>query len=633
MKPEHKKSILENIGKKSIKEIAGELGIKERKIQRFLKDKEIMEKGIPEKKYKDETQAEVIATKKQVHLLFITAIFLLVFLSYSNTFKNDFIWDDEFLVINNSYIKNFSHITDIFKTYLASSSGNINNFYRPIQELSYMIDYFLWGNKPPGFHLTSIFLHALCAIAVYILSLRLLKNSVAAFVSGALFGAHPINTEAVTYVAGRADPLYLFFFLTSFILFLKSTDSLIQKKGAKIGFYILSVFCYVLSILSKEIGIMLPSMLVIYIISFYSNRPIRNRLYALSIPFACVAFFYIVARKTFLDFSGIAPSFVMGKFNIYMRLLTTFKAIWVYIGLLIMPIGLHMERTIAVAQSILEPYSLLATLGILTLSLSIWRSYNYSKKIFFICIWFFIGLLPVSNIIPINSFIAEHWLYLPAISLYMLAGLSIAKIFDRRSDKPFSVSKIISGIFVLIAIFSFYSALTIERNKDWKDEISFFKNTLKYSPNNARLHLNFGNTYSEHGQEENAIEEYKKAIELQPKYPEAYSNIGAAYISMGRYKEAKDSIEKAISLKPDFPNALYMLGSLYEREGDYKKAEGFYLKALNIMPDFIAAHMQLGRIYLNTGEREKAVFHWKNVLQIDPNFPEAKQLIGEYENR
>ena len=113
----------------------------------------------------------------------------------------------------------------------------------------------------------------------------------------------------------------------------------------------------------------------------------------------------------------------------------------------------------------------------------------------------------------------------------------------------------------------FFSILTFERNKDWKDGIVFFKNTIKYSPNNARLHLNFGNVYGNEGKDEDAMREYKKALELRPDYAEAYSNIAGIYMSQGNYTTAKQYLEKALSLKPNFPAAQRMLGIIKEQEG------------------------------------------------------------------
>lgn len=223
-----KKFLEEKYRSLSDKEIAKELGIKKSAVRKALKsmklertaeEEMLVVGGDNDGSEKPDSMSR--KTKGWINLISIAIIIVFTFAAYANSLGNDFIWDDEFLVRDNMYIRSFSHLKDIFTSYLASSSGNINNFYRPLQDLSYMIDYFFWGYDPMGFRLTNIILHSLCAALIYILMARILGDYRPALLAGLFFGVHPINTEAVTYIAGRADPLYLVFFLSSFILFLK----------------------------------------------------------------------------------------------------------------------------------------------------------------------------------------------------------------------------------------------------------------------------------------------------------------------------------------------------------------------------------------------------------------------------
>ena len=630
MKPRHKEFILKNIGKKSVKAIAEELNLRERNVQRFLESRGLKSGAPVRVSYSEDKAMPAPKEKRAIHIFFVAAIFTLVLAAYFNALPNDFIWDDHFLIRDNLYIKNFRHFFDIFKTYLASSSGNVNNFYRPIQELSYMIDYSLWGYHPFGFHLTNIILHGLCAIAVYLLSLRVLKNSLAAFIAGALFGIHPINTEAVTYVAGRADSLFLLFLLLSFILFLKSLEYLKKENRLPLGLYTFSIFFYILSILSKEIGLVFPALLLLYLWTFTTSPAARHKLSLLVMPFGAVILLYALARKTILNFSHTAPLFLMAKFNLTERLLIAFKAFCGYLYLFIVPLGLHMERSVRFARSIVEPKTLGAVLVMGILVLLIGRSYKHSKKVFFAGMWFLIGLLPVSNIIPLNSFMAEHWVYLSSIGIYMMAGLGVANIFYRDFSPRVPAVVKMTTIVILSAGGAYFGFLTFQRNKDWKDEITFFKNTLTYAPDNARLHLNFGNTYNDRGQIEEAIQEYKRTIELDPNFMEAYFDLAHTYFGLGNYAEAKKYVEKALALKPDLPQGLQLLALIKQQEGDTKEAERLYWAALKIMPAYVKCHINLGLLYLSTGEKAKAISHWKEALEIDPANAEARQLLATY---
>jgi Tfp pilus assembly protein PilF len=502
----------------------------------------------------------------------------------------------------------------------------VSNFYRPLQELSYMVDYFLWGYDAMGFHLTNLLLHAACAVLVYTILLRILGDLRPALIGGALFGAHPINTEAVSYIAGRADSLFLMFFLLSFLLFIKALESLKDGRGDIKALSIYSVMAYAAAVLSKEIALILPLFLFLYQRTFVDDKQLKVKPQRLYMPYICVFAVYAFLRKTVLDFSAMAPSNILARFDIYQRMVTTCKAFVVYLKLLVLPLGLHMERTVKVSESLMEPSAFGSALILGVICFYIWKARKYSKKIFFFSIWFFLGLIPVSNIIPINSFIAEHWLYLPAVGLFAVAGIGLSRLSEikGRGILPKLISVIVSAMLI-----GSYSYLTIQRNKDWKDEVTFFKSTLKYRPDNARLHLNFGNTYSETGMHFEAIEEYKKAIELRPDFATAYGNIGSVYIDLGRYELAVEYIEKALDIKPDYPDALYNLGIIYE-DTDVNKAEEYFKRALQLRPDYLNCHTALGFLYMRQGRIREAKRHWKEALRINPREKKSAEMLRVY---
>jgi len=561
MKPSHKEYIDKFIGVKSAETIAKELGIRERNVIKYVKQIGLTKRPAQDRTKTEKTAETARPVKKWIHALCAVVIIAATALVYSNAVQNDFIWDDEFLVRDNTAIKDLGNALNIFKTYLAETSGNINNFYRPVQELSYMIDNFLWGYFPFGFHLTNIILHALCAVLLYVLCLKILKSWIPALITALLFGVHPINTEAVTYVAGRADPLFLLFFLISFILFISAVER--SKDSSKAGYFPLaaSIICYAVSILSKELGIILPVFLAAYIFIFL-NRHERQRILGYLAPYAVVFAVYVILRSTVLDFSDTAPSSVMAKFNLYLRMLTTFKAICVYLVLLVLPLGLHMERRIKIAETFFTPEVFFAAASVFTIAVLMYFFYRNSRKAYFAGLWFFIGLIPVSNIVPINSFIAEHWLYLPAIGVFMLVGIAVDHAI-LRSDRNSAANFIkIVTILSLLAVTTAYGMLTYQRNKDWKDGITFFKSTLKHSPSNSRLHLNFGNVYTHMEMYDEAMQEYEAALKIRPDYAEAYSNIANIYIIRGDYQKAETYLKKALEFNPKLPAAVKMMRSL-----------------------------------------------------------------------
>ncbi|KJJ85291.1 transmembrane and TPR repeat-containing protein 4 [Candidatus Omnitrophus magneticus] len=558
-------------------------------------------------------------------------IFGLTFFVYSNTLKSDFIWDDEYLILNNSQIKNFQHFPNIFKTYVGYGSENINNFYRPMQELSNMIDYSIWGAHPFGFHLTNVILHSLTALMVFILIKLISRNTLAAFFAACFFGIHPVHTEAVAYIAGRADSLYSFFFLLSLTLFIKSVTSSKEKPISSFFIYSASFLFFVISLLSKEMVIIMPLLCFLYLFYFHKKTD-THFLYGKNlwkcVPYAIIVVIYGVLRATLLSFSDIAPASAFEKLPLIFRLFTFFRTVGIYFRLLILPTDLHMERSVPTTRNIFDIEAILCLLMICGIIWIAYKTFSRGNKfISFSITWFFVNLLPVSNIVPINSFLAEHWIYMACIGPLTLAGLGLSWLWKNIPKEGRSL-RIAFILFVSVLIYS-YSNGTIERNKDWKDEISFFSSTLKYNPRNARLYLNLGNTFFEKGDIDNAIAQYKKAIGIHKDYAVAYGNIGSAYLNKNDVANAQEYLEQAIKLKFNYPIAHYNLGIIYYNKNKFSEAINELNTATKQLPQLYQAWNMKGRTYLKIGQIPEAKEAFNTSLQIFPDQPPIKKALSK----
>ncbi|MBF0216223.1 MAG: tetratricopeptide repeat protein [Candidatus Omnitrophica bacterium] len=552
-------------------------------------------------------------------------VFLIGFMAYSNTLKADFIWDDEYLIINNSQIKNFSHLGEIFKTYVGYGSENINNFYRPMQELSDMIDYGIWGLKPFGFHLTNVTLHSLVGVFLLLLMFQLTGNKLASFICAAFYVVHPVHTEAVAYIAGRADPLYAMFFMLSYVFFIKSLRSAPSGPDPTRGLpnlllYSLSVFFFIVSILSKEMVMIMPLLIWLYLYSYLKNSENASsytRFKWTWVPYAVVVVIYAALRSTVLDFSDIAPASLFNKIPFVFRLLTFFRTVAEYFKLVVLPLDLHMERSIAITKSIFDLEAIFSILMIASIVWVTYKSYKTGRKIVFFGInWFFINLLPVSNIVPINSFLAEHWIYTAIMGPFILLGLGLAWLW--RNIPPKGRSLRIGFTMFVSGLLLAYGNGTYERNKDWKDEVAFFSNTLKYQPNNTRLYLNLGNTYYEKGDTEKAIAEYEKCIKLDKTYAIAYGNIGSVYLQKEDLDKALEYLLIAVKYKDNYPIAHFNLGLIYNKKDDFAKAKQEFIIATEQLPQFYQAWNMLGQVYWRDGNLAKAKETLERSLAILP---------------
>ena len=178
--------------------------------------------------------------KIKSHFLILLLV-AFAFAVYANSIKGPFLLDDNTLVEANPLVKSMSDISKFFKRDIfahAIDSRPISNSYRPLQMITYAIDFFLWSNDPKGFHLTNILIHIFNVILVFLLVKKLFNNKAISFFVSLLFAINPVNTSCVSYISGRADILVAAFMLLSIIFYID------YSKNNRRVFLFLSVLWY-----------------------------------------------------------------------------------------------------------------------------------------------------------------------------------------------------------------------------------------------------------------------------------------------------------------------------------------------------------------------------------------------------
>lgn len=535
--------------------------------------------------------------KNKFNILACLLIAMLGFLAYSNSLGGKFVYDDEYLVKDNAYIKSPSRVLKVFTEDVGSGADRAYSFYRPVLMLTYAVDYSLWNVRPFGYHLTNTILHILAAICVFWFITVLFGNSLLSLFVASLFVVHPIHTEAVSYISGRSDPMGLIFSLLAFIFYIKD----IRGEGRKFP-WIASIF-YILALLSRENSLILPVLILIYHFIFRE----RMRLKAF-LPLVILAAAYIAVRLTFLK--AILAKIVYHT-TVLDRLPGAFIAIFNYLRLLILPFGLRMEYNY-IKASFFDPRVIAGAIILVGAVVLAIRARKASKLIPFSILWFFISLFPVLNIYPINAYMAEHWLYLPSIGVFLLASSGLLYLYEKKAMK-------LQAIVILAALIAFYGYLTYKQNDYWNDPIYFYERTLKYSPNNFGFYTNLGREYGSRGDSEKALKAFEKAIEIEPRFAFPYNNIGNIYLDRGEFDKAIEYYKKAIEIDPNHAFTYNNVGNLYLRTGRYKEAIPFYKRATELVPNNAYVYNNLGKACLNAGMLDDAEMYLKKAIDIDPN--------------
>ena len=326
---------------------------------------------------------------------------------------------------------------------------------------------------------------------------------------------------------------------------------------------------YILALLSKESSLILPVLLALYHYSFKKKVKVKE-----FFSIGSLAVIYILLRITILKALLANRSYTT---NLFQRLPGFFVAITNYVKLLFFPFNLHMEYRLRVFNAG-DLKVILGAVILLVLLVYAFRRRESNKLVFFSILWFFVALLPVSNLYPINAYMAEHWLYLPSIGFFLLAAKAISFFYKVERFKVFTKVFVVSSLV-------FYSYLTIRQNIFWREPIAFYEYTLKYAPDSPRVHYNLGNTYNDIDKREESVAAYKKAIEMKANYTEAYSNLGSVYTDMGKNEEAVAVYKKAVEIKADHADVHYNLGAAYMNMNKTEKAIAAYKKAIEIKDD------------------------------------------------
>jgi tetratricopeptide (TPR) repeat protein len=608
---------------------------------------------------------ERTAPQKRLKKFFLshsTLLPLIVFslvgiLLYANSIHNGFVFDDIQLIINNPSIRDLKNIPRMFGV-----TGRY--FYRPLREISYAIDYQLTGLNPMGYHLFNIFYHILSSYLIFLIAYRLSKDQKVGLIAGLLFIAHPIQTESVAYISGRRDILTGLFFLTGFYSFLKFRESSSKK------YLVLIYLSYCLSLLSKEMGVTLPAVALLYDLLVPARKDTelesfsdgfkkflemgketlkRNWLFYVG-PFLMAALFtfYKVAIKN--------PSYQMGYYggSLASNFLTVI-GIWVfYIQKLILPLSLNVAHSFPLSKSLFE-FRTLLSLSILIALFILFIYLLKRRPLYSFCgLWFFITLLPVSHIFPHHELLAEHYLYLPSFGFFVAIGLLSIDLLQRERWRPF-----VYGSFA--ALFLFYSFQTIQRNLVWKDGLTLWADAARKSPDNPRAKMNLGAALMHRGENDrameifqtlsqtdknnyvvynnmgliylqrkdfdHAIEAFKKALLVRPGNADAYNDIAMATALKGDLDEAINAAKEAIRIRPG-PQYYFNLATFYEEKGMATEAITAYERAIQSNPRFFDAYQNLGMLYSRLELSQQAISVLEKALKINPDSGKTYFMIG-----
>jgi tetratricopeptide (TPR) repeat protein len=609
----------------------------------------------------------------------LAAVCIIVFIgiiAYSNTFHVPFQFDDRQNIVEYDLIR------------------DLGNFWPPtgpryVGYLSFAINYRLHGLDVAGYHIVNFAVHVLTALLVYYLVILTFRTpflresrfydsnavNLAALCASVLFIAHPVHTQAVTYIVQRFASLAALFYILSLVLFIQARLNM-QDSGLRtrpVVLFMLSVLACICAMKTKQNAFTLPFVIIVFDLFFFEGISLRKRLIAVS-PFILTLLIIPLSHMGSEQSSGD----LVGELHDAMQqteeiprwsyLFTQFRVIVTYLRLLFIPINQNLDYDYPVLHSFSDPEVLLSFLFLAMLlsgAVSFWfrsrRTDSSLRVVSFGIFWFFITLSVESSIIPIRDVIFEHRIYLPSIGLFMALSILLITGIQMIGNRRPGMERIAPVVVAVIVIA--LTGATYARNSVWKNDITLWEDVARKSPLKGRAHNNLGKAYSDAGKKEKAFDAYMTAKKVDPDYADPYYNLGLMYKDRGLIDKAIDEFTRAVTIYPEFPEAHNNLGNVYSAKGlidraiehyrmavklDRASAEYYYnlgivyyakgmideagdqfRHAIRNRQDYSEAHNNLGVVLRKKGDWDKAIQRFRTAVQLDPDNASARKNLSD----
>lgn len=518
----------------------------------------------------------------------------------------------------------------------------------PLTWMTLGFDYLVWGMDPAGYHLTSLVLHVLAAVAFYFVLLRLLRAAEpapgldgAALRLGALFGAllfsvHPLRVESVAWVTERRDVLSGLFFLLSILAYLRAWEA---RAGERLGrtWYLVSLGLFLCALLSKAMAVTLP--LVLVLLDIYPLRRLRvssagqiataarNILtekapfFALSIAGSVVML--LVTSHIANSMTSLGTLSVLGRVSVYVY------DLGFYLWKTVAPINLAATYELPERVSVTSWPFLLSWAAVVVITAACVVFRRRSAALPAVWVAYIAMLAPVSGLVHVGTQIAaDRFTYLPCLGWAALGGTGLYLALRKpraANGRAMPGRAVIVGTAALVVCG--LAALTWRQVGVWHDTETLWVHGAAASPS-ARAHEALGILYEERGQVAASVAHFGQLVRIKPGYGPGHMTLGAGLAELGRVPEAISHLEEAARLMPTSAVPSFNLGVILAGQGRPAEAIERYEEALRRVPTYADAHNDLGLALATQGRLAEAVEHYREARRLRPDMIGAHINLG-----
>jgi tetratricopeptide (TPR) repeat protein len=544
------------------------------------------------------------------------AIVLLTLTAFFPALRGGFLWDDDTLLTDNKVI----HADDgLYRIWFTTQPYD----YFPLSWSALWLQWRVWGMDPAGYHFVNVLLHALSAILLWLVLVRL--KVPCAYLATAVFAVHPVTTASVAWISEVKNTLSMPLCLGAALAFLAFVDG----RGWRT--YALSLALFLLALLAKTSVATLPLALLLCL--WWKNGRVRWKDAGLMVPFLLLSLALGAATIWFQAHRSMNLDRIELGGDWLSRTATAAWAVWFYLYKDICPTGLTMiYKRWTFDPSSLACYLPLAALIAALAGLWAFRRRAWAKAGLFAMCCFVIMLLPVLGFVKTTfsqfSPVADHWQYL-ALPAAVVAMVSLAcSLLKGRIAGGKAGEVLLSAAAVCMLAY-----LTFHHSEVYGSREALFADNLKKNNESPVVQDEVGLALARQNKTTEALSHFQEALHLDKDFANAHYNCGLTMAILGDQDGGLSHLSEAARLKPKNARYWNSLGSAYGKKGEYDKAIECLNKALRLRDDYPDAHYNLGLAFMKQDRLDEAAEEFSATLRLNPMHSGAMNALNEVKSK
>jgi len=506
---------------------------------------------------------------------------LLPLLLYARTTTYGFVHADDadLIAANQPFLRDPRNVLEAFARSYFDVEGELTSqktYYRPVAIVSFMLDATRAGADPRAYHLTNVALHAAATCLLLALALAWGAAPWAAFVAALVFAVHPVNVQAVAWIAGRNDLLLAAFGMTSLMAW-----HALGVGSWRLGIVAAHAATFALALFSKETGLLVPVLALLHQRIVARASLTRAQWMALAVD-ALVVAAWAALRAAALG--GQPPELTVQSLQVGIGNL---PQLLLHAGKMLAPIDLNVAPGVNTAGLLLGAAAVLLFARLVP-----------GRLAAFGAVWVLAFLVPTLVVPGLPAY--EHRAYLPLAGI-ALAGAQITKRqSDRRTERQGDTPTQRPGpsrvwaLSVCALWLCAFAALTWQRQPVFRDAFAYWTDAVRDPQFGPMANVNLGQLYEAEGRMAEARREYLRALERNPNTPKAHNDLGVVLMKLDEPDLALTHFREETRRHPWNADAWFNLGLFEETRGDAAAARRNYQRAIEANPAYVPAYEKLG---------------------------------------